>query len=324
MRSIICSLTLATVLLSGCNPNSQTSSKYKGGKPMPVDQGAKKVLVAFQSAVSASDWPRVLSLCTQQVRSEADKYPSAAEFCRTVLPVDEIAARKRFSAYASKSLRSGEQVVEYRWSVSLNSPEDVHWFGSVRKEDARWSLDFAAEPLSQYTERIRVDRKQRADQEQRRRQALLPKLQKLTLTLTPSKSSFALGEPMPFRLEMTNGARETLYYDNQQVRVNDSMIVRDGKGRKIPYVAALFQTVGAYRPIEVGRTVVLFDDFDLASQYKIKRPGTYTVQFSGRGLSVGDRQEHDSTEYGQNTPTFALSDACASNTVHIRLLRAAK
>ncbi len=324
MRSIIRSLMLATALLSGCSPNHHTSSKYKAGRPMPVDPGAKKLLAAFQSAVAASDWPRVLSLCSRQVRSEADKYPSAAEFCRAVLPLEEIAARRKFNTYASKSEGPGGQVVEYKWSVALEGSDPVYWFGSLRKEDARWSVDFAAEPLSRYTERSLADRKRRAEQEQRRREALLPKLQQLNLTLTPLKSPFILGEPMPFRLEMTNGARETLYYDDQQVRINDSMIVKDANGRKIGYVAGLFQTLGAYRPIEAGRTVVLFHDFDLASQYKIERPGAYTVQFSGRGLAVGDRQQNDSIVHGQDSPTFSLSGACASNTVRIEVLQATR
>lgn len=73
---------MTTAFLTWCEPNSHKSDK--AGKLKPMDPDAKKVLVAFQSAVSASDWPRVLSLCTQAVQGEADKYASAAEFCRTV------------------------------------------------------------------------------------------------------------------------------------------------------------------------------------------------------------------------------------------------
>jgi hypothetical protein len=289
-----------------------------------MDPEAKKVLVAFQSALSASDWPRALSLCTQTVQGEAEKHASAAQFCRSVLPVEEITACKRFNAYANKSRNSGHEVVEYRWSVSLKNSDDVYWFCSVQKKDAQWLLDFPAEPLSQYVESELAERKRQAEENQRRRQALLPKLQKITLTLTPLKPSFALGEPMPFRLEMTNGGQEILYYDDQQVKVNNSMIVKDSKGRAIAYTAGSFQTVGGYRPIEVGRKVVLFDGFDLASQYRIRRPGTYTVQFSGRGLSVGDREKDDSTEHGEDDPSFALTETCASNTVEIQVKRAGR
>jgi hypothetical protein len=326
MRYIIWTLVLITAFLSGCDTNSYKSYKHKAGKPRPMDPDAKEVLVAFKSAVSASDWQRALSLCTQPIRDEADKYTSLAEFCRTVLPVKEITASREFRAYASKSIRSGDEVedVEYRWSVSLKNSDDVYWFGSVRKEDARWILDFTAESLSQYVDKTLAERKRRAEEYQRRRQALLPKLQKVTLTLTPLKSSFTLGEPMPFRLEMTNRGRETLYYDDQQVAVNESMIVRDSKGGTIPHIARQVQTAGAYRPIEAGRTVVLFDGFDLASQYGIRRRGTYTVQFSGKGLSVGHREEDDSTEYGQDHPTFSFSGTCTSNTVQINVVRAGR
>jgi hypothetical protein len=311
---------IVILLFSGscsCRRNSG-----KAGKPTPMEPDAKKVLVAFRSALSATDWPRALSLCTQAVQDEAEKHASTAQFCRSVLPVEEITTCKRFNAYASKSRGSGHEVVEYRWSVSLKNSDDVYWFCPVRKEDAQWRLDFAVEPLSQYVESELAERKRQAAEYRRRRKVLLPKLQTVTLTLTPLKQSFALGKPMPFRLEMTNGGRETLYYDDQQVKVNNSMIVKDSKGREIAYTAGSFQTVGGYRPIEPDRTVVLFDGFDLASQYKIKRTGTYTVQFSGRGLSVGDRQEDESTEYGEDDPSFSLSDTCASNTVQIKVLRA--
>jgi hypothetical protein len=289
-----------------------------------MEPEAKKVLVAFRSAVSASDWPRALSLCTQVVQDKADKHASAADFCRTILPVKDIKASRGFRAYASKSKRSGDEVedVEYRWSVSLKNSDDVYWFCSVRKEDAKWRLDFAVEPLSQYVEIELADRKRQAAEYRRRRKALLPKLQKVTLTLTPLKPSFALGEPMLFRLEMTNSGKETLYYDDQQVKVNNSILVKDSKGRAIAYTAGPVQTAGAHRPIEPGRMVVLFDGFDLASQYRIRRPGTYTVQFSGRGLTVGHREEDVSTEYGEDHPTFSLSGTCASNTVQIEVLRA--
>lgn len=315
---------LFIVLLLFSRSGSCRRRSGKAGKPRPMEPDAKKVLVAFQSALSASDWPRALSLCTQAVQGEAEKHASAAQFCRTVLPVEEITARKRFRAYVSQSIRFGDEVevIEYRWSVSLKNSDDVHWFGSVQKEDAKWRLNFAVEPLSQYMDRILADRKRRAEEDRRRRQALLPKLQKVTLTLTPLKPSFALGKPMPFRLEMTNGGQETLYYDDQQVEVNHSMIVKDSRGRAIAYTAGPIQTGGADRPIEPGRTVVLFDGFDLASQYRIRRPGTYTVQFSGRGLSVGDREEDDSTEHGQDDPGFSLTGTCASNTVQIEVLRA--
>ena len=103
MKHIIWSLILATAFLSGCDPNSHDSGK--GGKPRPMDPNAEKILVAFQSALSTSDWPKALSLCTQAVRDEANKHISAAEFCRSVLPVEELTTCKEFRAYASNTVQ---------------------------------------------------------------------------------------------------------------------------------------------------------------------------------------------------------------------------
>ena len=313
--------TLLIVLLLVSGAGSCQRVTRKGGKPRPVEPDAKKVLASFKSALSKSNWPRALSLCTQTVQMEADKHASTAEFCRTVLPVEEIKAYKKFNTYVSKTIGGDREVLEYQWSVFLKNYDDVYWFCSVRKENAQWRLDFPAEPLSKYADGILAERKRQDAEYRRRRQALLPKLEKVTITLTPTKPSFTLGEQMLFRLEMTNGGDETLYYDDQQVDVNDSMIVTDSKGRAIVYTAGPVQTLGGHRSVEPHRTVVLFDALDLASQYRINRPGTYTVQFSGRGLSMGDREKIDSAEHGEDQPGFSLYGTCASNTVKIEVLR---
>ena len=313
---------MACLLALGAGSCEQRLGKAaKVGKPVPMLTDAKKVLADFRSSLSVADWTRALSLCTQAVREQANKSPSAAEFCRAVLPVEEITTAKTLRTHARISRDSTREIVGYRWVVSVKNADDVYWFCEIRKIDAQWRLDFPDEPLAQYVDRIHTERRLRAEESQRRRKILLPKLETVTLKLTAVKPSFALGEPMPFRLEMTNGGQETLYYDRQQTDINQSMVVTDSRGRSIAYTAGSFQTAGGYRPIEASQTVVLFDDLDLASQYKIDRLGIYTVQFSGKGLSVGDRQPNDSTEYGENNPSFVLSGTCASDTVQIEVLR---
>ena len=321
MRHIVWAVVLAAVVVAGCEPDRGTFRK--GGPPPPMDPEAEKVLTAFRAAVSVEEWSDVLALCVRAVRDEAGNYASAAAFCRAVLPVEEIASGDTVNAYASKIQGGAErQVVEYQWSVSLNGYEDVYWFCALCRKDTEWLMAFSTEPLSQYVEKVLADRKRRAEEYQRQRAVLLPKLQNIAVRLTAAKSSFALGEPMPFRLEMTNGGSETLYYDDQQVDVNDSMIVKDSRDRKVAYIAGSVQTCGASRPIEPGQTVVLFDGFDLASQYKMKAPGAYTVQFSGKGLSVGHRVADDVKDIAISDPTFALWGECESNIVKIQVLRA--
>ncbi len=78
-----------------------------------------------------------------------------------------------------------------------------------------------------------------------------------------------------------------VFYDHQQVAVNGSMSIRDQNGVHIAYVGGPVQTSGAFRPLGPGKSAVLFDKLDVASQYYIGAPGRYTVEFSGRGLAVG-------------------------------------
>jgi hypothetical protein len=77
-------------------------------------------------------------------------------------------------------------------------------------------------------------------------------------------------------------------YDDQQVDVNASMIIKDEDGRVMAYTAGPVQTVGGERPIKAGERVVLFASLDIARQYDMKKAGKYQVQFSGHGLMVGD------------------------------------
>ena len=54
-----------------------------------------------------------------------------------------------------------------------------------------------------------------------------------------------------------------------------------------------------------GESVILFDNFDIATQYAITTPGKYKVQFSGKGIQIWERiEEHgDVWHHGKVTMT---------------------
>lgn len=135
----------------------------------------------------------------------------------------------------------------------------------------------------------------------------------LKTRLVPLQSSYALGQPMKFKLEMTNVSSAAITYsalgnvwlnDGLFYRISvptylgaflefeDSLVVNDPAGAKVPFVANIvFQTMGGSASIQSGETIVLNPVFDLNLFYKIDKPGKYTVQFSGRpSLSLIEKQ----------------------------------
>lgn len=99
--------------------------------------------------------------------------------------------------------------------------------------------------------------------------------------LVPSNEKYVLGQPMEFRLEMTNVGESTVKYDSQQVKVNNSMLIRGPDGKIALYVDMYHQTIGGPRPLKLGETVTLFDRYNVEEDYYIAKPGRYTVQFRG-------------------------------------------
>jgi hypothetical protein len=105
----------------------------------------------------------------------------------------------------------------------------------------------------------------------------------LRTRLVPLEKQFVLGQPMKFRLELKNFGQGAVRYDSQGVGLNGSLLVRDPQGRPVRYIGGSFQTMGQspLPSLAPGKTAVLFDALDLASQYLVVRPGRYTVQFRG-------------------------------------------
>jgi len=101
-------------------------------------------------------------------------------------------------------------------------------------------------------------------------------------SLSVQDAEIALGEPLVFRLEMENVGERVVKYDPAQVALNSSMAIAGSDGAQIPYIAMRAQTGGGSWPLEPGERRVLFETLDIADQYLITSPGTYTVRFKGQ------------------------------------------
>lgn len=309
------------LLLFGLPSCKKNVSLYKGGPPPPIDSQAQETIREFQQALAQSDWGRALACCTAQVQSNARNFDNLEAFFQEVVPVEAVISVRKpgFSESCSGIVNGQREDTYYGWAVPLRKA-DLLWLCKVLRQDSGWLIEFQAKPLSQYIEEKVQERKQHEQWVRRQTQILKDKLSKVRTRLVCPSETFVSGKPVLLRLELIHEGDGTLYYGDQQVAVNGSMTIKNDDDKSIPYVGGPVQTAGSFRPVGPGQTVVLFDNFDITKQYRIARPGQYTVQFNGRGLSVGHRMEEDvKPDTPKDWPTFSLYSLLSSNPVTINV-----
>ena len=266
---------------------------------------ARAVMLQFKRALQESAWEKTLSYCSERVKAKAKEYESPEDFFRAVVPIKTIVQTSQFRIFPVKGTLNSFYCA-FDWHFRTSDPEMEHrtgWQPDIYKTDAGWLVDFQTTPLELRIERYKqsaLRSRRKAKEYQAKLKALEPKLKGVKTHLTPLNKEFLLGQPMLFRLELINEGEAELLYDHQQVAVNASMTITDEDGKPVPYVAGPTQTVGWHKPIKPGESVVLFDKFDISKQYDIRKPGRYKVQFSGKGLEIGEtrsEEDHDKAPF---------------------------
>ncbi len=270
-------------------PAAVISAKEKR-RPIVLTDEARQALLDFQGALRESAWERAVARCTPAVQARAAEYASAEAFCREVLPVERIAGLESLPVCGA-AYQGGLDGDPLQYQCVVQLPPS--WVWSVSRAGGTWRVAFQTEPLAAWRERVTREERHTAEAYAARQAALDLKLRGLSTRLTPLQDRFETGGPMRFRLELLNAGEHALLVDAQQVGVNGSLRITDGEGAEVPYVAPVAQTEGRYRPVGPGSRVVLFDNLDVAKPYAITRPGMYTVQFTGRGLRIGESRDPD-------------------------------
>ena len=136
-----------------------------------------------------------------------------------------------------------------------------------------------------------------------------PEIDGLRTRLLPAQKEFFVGRPAKFRLEMKNFGKSDRMYDSQGVSVNGSIRISGPDEAPVRYVAGSFQTSGSSRSIAPGQKVALFefDSLDVADQYLMVKPGSYTLDF--RGTHVKWDSESAIPPSGQDYHRDATGDA---------------
>jgi hypothetical protein len=262
--------------------------KRKGGPPTTLPAEAKAVMDEFVMAVDEKKWDKALILCTPQTQSRASQY-GEEEYFRRCVPMAKLKAERTFRFWTYT--KHNEEYRRFGCFLNLSKTPDgreINWEWWLAHTAHGWKVDLPGVPVERWIQ-DEVDRLKRdKERGEARWRALEPKLEGLRTQLTALQREYRLGRPMPFLLELINEGEHELSYDDQQVAVNESMIIKDENGKVMPYTAGSFQTEGAPAPIKPGTSVVLFESLDIARQYDMKKAGKYRVQFSGRGLDVFD------------------------------------
>lgn len=243
---------------------------------------ADTVLYRFQRALKDSNWERALSLCSKSVRTKAKECESAEAFFKVFMPLEQITALSGFPI-RGRSRRAGK-IVSLSFFLQLEAPEaewPIRWKCSVVKESGHWLVDFKTLPVSTLIKKELLRRKLQDEDGKTR----IEKLKKgIEFNLIPVTEEFVIGQPMLFRIEMTNVIDTPILYTaaaSSSVVVNDPMTITGPNGKIIKYVDTSYQIVVWPDVILPDETIVLVDNYDVVRQYYITKPGRYIFQFKG-------------------------------------------
>jgi len=286
----------------------------------------REAMARFQKALQDQRWDDALALCSGRVRASAAVYASKQIFFRAVVPVEQIVDAKSFPVSGGQTKGASnlaqprtDEFVRLTHFVRIPqqppSP-DVSWAWTTYKLDSRWIIDFEPKALSDVIE-SEIARLKQENEDARRSGAVADHaITRVKTRLTGLNKSYAVGQPVLFRLELVNECDLALVYTAGRVAVDGCLNITDGNGEPVIFTGGPVQTAIRYERIESGNTVALFDNLDLGRLYNLSKPGRYRVQFSGEGLSLA-LPAPKTPEQDHEQPLHTTTRKFASNVVEI-------
>ncbi|MHC4497697.1 MAG: hypothetical protein ACYS21_01130 [Planctomycetota bacterium] len=273
----------ATLVLYSLQERAKWAKYYveRKRRKSPLSDEARAVMLKFQEALRGSEWERALSYCSKKVKQNAKQYESVEAFFEAVVPVEKLLEMSQFPVW-KKTVSKGNRTTLFGSFVQLSEPgaqPTINWEWDIKLADAEWVIDFKKMSLDKWVEKETL----RLGREAERYQARVEELTKgLETKLIPLSKEFVIGQPMLFRLEVTNVSESPItYMPTSSVMLNDPMIIKGPDGGLIRYVDTDYQTAARDEQIMPGKTLVVSDGYDATSQYGIVEPGRYSFQFRG-------------------------------------------
>jgi hypothetical protein len=300
------------------------------GHPMPAHrqtQGrrdAKMTLLHFQNALAADRWDDALSLCSADVQNHAKTWSSAEKFFKDTMPIEHVLARD-FGCWSCGDRFYGmfETISAYDEQLRI----DWYW-GIALTENSKWVVDYPPVFLTEYIVQRKALLQARDDKVAALRQSLESKMPFISTRLVPLTNKFTLGQPMLFRVELTNAGPTDVYYKDGGLN-HYGLVVRDerGRGTVLTNTANPSQILVQTKKLPAHSAVVIAEALDITKNHTIIEPGKYSVQFDGSTLNVGERMPvEDRDRFGRTLgigrfDLFAATNKFPSSVVKIDVRR---
>jgi hypothetical protein len=269
------------------------------GHPEPAhrksqgERDANMALLQFQNALAADRWGDALALCSVDVQNQAKAWPSAEKFFKDTMPIEDVLARD-FSRWSCGEKFCGMFETISAWD---EQPRIDWYWGIALTEDGKWVVDYPPVLLTEYVVQRKALLKARDDKVATLKLTLESKMPFVSTRLIPLTNQFVTGQPMRFRVELTNAGPTDVYYMDGGLNYY-GLSVRDerGQGTVLTNTAGPAQIRVQTQKLPAHSAVVLAEALDITWNHRITEPGKYSVQFDGSTLAVGECVPQEDTD----------------------------
>ena len=266
-------------------------------------------LLQFQNALAADRWDGALSLCSADVQNHAKGWPSAGKFLKDTMPIEHVLARD-FGCWSC-----GDKFYGMFETISAYGEQPrIDWYWGVADAgNGKWVVDYPPVLLTEYVVQRKALLKARDDKAAALRHSLESKVPFISTRLVPLTNKFVIGQPMRFRVELTNAGPTSVYYMDGGLN-HYGLVVRDerGRGTVLTNTAGPAQILVQTKELPTHSAVVLAEALDITLNHRIIEPGRYSVQFDGSTLNVGERVPREDMDRFGRTLGIASFDLFAA------------
>lgn len=276
-------LLLFILALGGAfNFNTRAGHPLQPHRKSQGERDANMALIQFQNALVADRWDDALSLCSSDLQKQAKAWPSAEKFFKDTMPIEHVLARGFGDSF-------GETFQEMIETISTwDEDPRIDWFwGMALAENGKWVVDYPPVLMKDYVVQRKALIKARNDNVAALKLGLEPKVSFISTRIVPLTNEFMLGQPMLFRIELTNAGPTDVHYHGA-AWIRHGVVVRDESGTALTNTLGPSQVVDSPLELPSHSAVVLAEAMDITKNHHIVEPGTYTVQFEGYQLEIGE------------------------------------
>ena len=211
----------------------------------------------------------------------------------------------QFNSARTKHTRMNVRLVSLLLvALSLSATVNAHaeqpridWFwGITLAENGRWLVDYPPIRLNEYVEQRKALLKARDDKVASLQRSLDSKASFISTSLVPLTNQFVLGQPIRFRVELTNAGPTSVYYMDGGLNHYGLVVREEKRGAILTNTAGPAQIGVQSKELPAHSAVMLAEALDITRNHRISEPGQYSVQFDGSTLQIGERMPMENAD----------------------------